>query len=202
MSRLRQQVAQVEREVAQLQRNNADAPSVVTQGNATPIVQASDLAQLKGKMETLEKTLRDTRNRLNFSLIKCNDLKARCDAQDGELKDLRHRVQDLDNKAKQARDKDKAHTQRAHTNKVTAIESYLAKANAAKVRLQIDVKESKERVAELEAELRTRLDVETQMTLKIKAANEDKKNIGKRLVRAQDKAAQGTTPKLRSCSVT
>ena len=40
------------------------------------------------------------------------------------------------------------------------------------------------------------------MTLKIKAANEDKKNIGKRLVRAQDKAAQGTTPKLRSCSVT
>ena len=47
---------------------------MVTQGNATPIVQASDLAQPKGKMETLEKTLRDTRNRLNFSLIKCLSL--------------------------------------------------------------------------------------------------------------------------------
>ena len=85
---------------------------------------------------------------------------------------------------------------------MTEIESCLAKANDANVRLRINVKESKKRVAELEAELRTRLDVETQMTLKIKAANEDKKNIGKRLVRAQDKAAQGTTPKLRSCSVT
>ena len=56
--------------------------------------------------------------------------------------------------------------------------------------------------SKLEAALRARLDVETQLTRKTKAANEDKKSIGKRLVRAQDKAAQGTTPKLRSCSVT
>ena len=85
---------------------------------------------------------------------------------------------------------------------MTEIESCLEKANAEKVRLQTDVKESKELAAKLEAELRARLDVETQMTLKIKAANEDKKSIGKRFVRAQDKAAQGTTPKFRLCSVT
>ena len=97
------------------------------------------------------------------------------------------------------------HTQREQTKvtkKVTGIESCLAKANDANVRLRTNVKESEKRSAELEAELRARLDVEAQMTRKIKAANEEKKSIGKRLVRAQDKAAQGTTPKLRSCSVT
>ena len=69
------------------------------------------------------------------------------------------------------------HTQREHTKvtkKVTEIKSCLKKANDANVRLRINVKESKKRVAELEVELRARLDVETQMTLKIKATNEDK----------------------------
>jgi len=36
----------------------------------------------------------------------------------------------------------------------------------------------------------------------MKAAKKDKRMLMKRLVRAQDKAAQGTTPKLRACSVT
>ena len=66
VSRLREQVAQLQREVAQLRRNNADTPSVATRGNATPILPSPDLAQLKEKIETLEKDLRDTRNRLRF----------------------------------------------------------------------------------------------------------------------------------------
>ena len=64
-NRLRQQVAQLEREVAQLRRNNADTLSVATRGNATPIMPSPDLAQLKGKIETLEKDLRDTRKKRN-----------------------------------------------------------------------------------------------------------------------------------------
>ena len=118
---LRHQVEQLKREVAQLRRNNADTPSVVTRGNATPIVPSSDLAQLKGKIETLEKDLRDTRNKLNFSTSKCNELEARCKAQDGKLKDLRDRVQVL-NHTDQVRDKEMTLTQREHskvTNKVT-----------------------------------------------------------------------------------
>ena len=63
---LRQVVAQLQLEVAQLRRNNADTPSVATRGNATPILPSPDLAQLKEKIETLEKDLRDTRNRLRF----------------------------------------------------------------------------------------------------------------------------------------
>ena len=58
---------------------------VATRGNATPFMPSPDLAQLKGKLETLEKDLRDTRNRLNSSLIKCNKLEAKCKAQDDEL---------------------------------------------------------------------------------------------------------------------
>jgi len=65
VSRLRQQVDQLQRDVAQLRRNNADTPSVVTRGNATPIMPSPDLAQLKGKIETLEKDLRDTRKKRN-----------------------------------------------------------------------------------------------------------------------------------------
>ena len=65
VSRLRQQVAELQREVTQLRRNNADTPSVATRGNATPILPAPDLAQLKGKIETLEKDLRDTRKKRN-----------------------------------------------------------------------------------------------------------------------------------------
>ena len=65
-----------------------------------------------------------------------------------------------------------------------------------------NVKESKTRVAALEAAQLARLDVERQVTLEMKAAKKDKRMLMKRLVRAQDKAAQGTTPKLRSCSVT
>ena len=97
-----------------------------------------------------------------------------------------------------------AHTQRQHSKvakKVTEIESSLAKANAEKVRLRKNVKESKTRVAALQAELQAQLDVERQVTLEIKAAKNDQRKLHKRLVRAQDKAAQGTTPKLRSCSV-
>ena len=69
------------------------------------------------------------------------------------------------------------HTQREHTKvtkKVTEIKSCLKKANDANVRLRINVKESKKRVAELEAELRTRVDVERQMDLKLKVVNDDK----------------------------
>ena len=66
VSRLRQQVDQLQREVAQLRRNNADTPSVVTRGNSTPIMPSPDLAQLKGKMETLEKDLHETRNSLTL----------------------------------------------------------------------------------------------------------------------------------------
>ena len=68
VSLLSQHVDQLQREVAQLRRNNADTLSVATRGNATPIMPSPDLAQLKGKIETLEKDLRDTRNRLNSSL--------------------------------------------------------------------------------------------------------------------------------------
>ena len=63
--RLHQEVDQLKREIAQLRRNNADTPSVATQGNATPILPSPDLAQLKGKIETLEKDLRDTRRKRN-----------------------------------------------------------------------------------------------------------------------------------------
>ena len=204
VSRLREQVAQLQREVAQLRRNNADTPSVATRGNATPILPAPDLTQLKGRIEQSEKDLRDTRNRLNSSLIKCNKLEAKCKAQDDELENLRNRVRDLTH-TDQVRDKEMAHTQRQHSKvakKVTEIESCLAKANAEKVRLRKNVKESKTRVAALQAELQAQLDVETQVTLEIKAAKTDKRTLQKRLARAQDKAAQGTTPKLRSCSVT
>ena len=89
-------------------------------------------------------------------------------------------------------------TQREHfkvTEKVTEIEPCLAKANAEKKRLRTNVKESKTRVAALQAELQAQLDVETQVTLEIKAAKNDKRTLQKRLARAQDKAAQGTTPK-------
>ena len=65
----------------------------------------SDLAQLKGKMETPEKDLLDTRKNRNHSISICNDLEARCKAQDGEIKDQRYQVQDLNDKA-QARDKE------------------------------------------------------------------------------------------------
>ncbi len=82
------------------------------------------------------------------------------------------------------------------------IELCLAKAKAANERLRTNVKESKTRVAALEAALQARLDVERQETLEIKAAKKDKRKLKKELVRAQDKDAQGTTPKLRSCSVT
>ena len=92
---LRQVVAQLQLEVAQLRRNNADTPSVATRGNATPILPAPDLAQLKGRIEPLEQDLRDTRNRLNSSLIKCNKLEAKCEAQDDKLDNLRNRVRDL-----------------------------------------------------------------------------------------------------------
>jgi len=201
---LRQVVAQLQLEVAQLRRNNADTPSVATRGNATPILPSLDLAQLKGKIETLEKDLRDTRNKFNFSTSKCNDLEALCKARDDELNNLRNRVRDLTN-TDQVRDKELAHTQRQHSQvamKVTEIESCLAKANAENVRLRNNVKQSKTRVAALQAELQAQLDVETQVTLEIKAAKNDKRTLQKRLARAQDKAAQGTTPKLRSCSVT
>ena len=162
------------------------------------------MAQLKGRIEQQEKDLRDTRNKFNFSTSKCNDLEALCKAQDDELKNLRNRVRDLIN-TDQVRDKAMMRTQREHskvTKKVTEIESCLAKANAEKVRLRKNVKESKTRVAALQAELQAQLDVEMQVTLEIKAAKNDKRTLKKRLVRAQDKAAQGTTPKLRSCSVT
>ena len=204
VSRLREQVAQLQREVAQLRRNNADTPSVATRGNATPILPAPDLAQLKGRIEQSEKDLRDTRNRLNSSLIKCNDNEALCKAQDDELNELRNRVRDLTN-TDQLRDKQMAHMQREHSKvakKVTQIESCHAKANAANERLRTNVKQSKKGVAALEAALQARLDVERQATLEIKAAKEDKRKLNKRLARAQGKAAQGTAPRLRSCSVT
>ena len=96
-------------------------------------------------------------------------------------------------------------TQREHsqiTKKVTEIESCLAKANAGKKRLRTYVKESKAAAAAAAAALQARLDVERQVTLEMKVAKNDKRTLKKRLARAQDKAAQGTTPKLRSCSVT
>ena len=95
-------------------------------------------------------------------------------------------------------------TQREHskvTEKVTEIEPCLAKANAEKKRLRTNVKESKTAAA-VAAALQARLDVERQVTLEMKAAKNDKRTLKKRLARAQDKAAQGTTPKLRSCRVT
>ena len=134
----------------------------------------------------------------------CNKLEAKCEAQDDKLDNLRNRVRDLTH-AEQVRDKELAHTQRQHSQvamKVTEIESCLAKANAENVRLRNNVKQSKTRVAVLQAALQAQLDVETQVTLEIKAAKNDKRTLQKRLARAQDKAAQGTTPKLRSCSVT
>ena len=67
-------------------------PSVATRGNATPIMSSPYLAQLKGKIETLEKDLRDTRNKFNFFTSKCNKLEAKCKAQDDELTNLRNRV--------------------------------------------------------------------------------------------------------------
>ena len=94
---MRQQVDELQRDIAQLRRNNADTPSVATRGNATPILPAPDLAQLRGRIEQQEKDLGDTRNRLNSSLIKCNDLEALCKAQDDELNELRNRVRDLTN---------------------------------------------------------------------------------------------------------
>ena len=200
--RLRQQVAQLQREIAQLRRINADTPSVATRGNATPILPSPDLAQLQGRIEQLEKDLRDTRNSRNSSLIKCNKLaEAKCKAQHDELENLRNRERELTH-ADQARDKQMAHTQRQHSqvaNKVTEIESSLAKANAEKVRLRKNVKDSKAAAA---AALQAQSDVEMQVTPEIKAAKNDKRTLKKRLARAQDKAAQGTTPKLRSCSVT
>jgi len=197
VSRLREQVAQLQREVAQLRRNNADTPSVATRGNATPILPSPDLAQLQGRIETLEKDLRDTRKKRQSSVIKCNKLEAKCKAQHDELENLRNRERDVTH-ADKARDRQIAHTQRQHSqvaNQVTQIQSSLAKANAEKVRLRKNVKESKA-TAEAAAAL------EMQATLEIKAAKEDKRALQKRLVRAQGKAAQGTTPKLRSCSVT
>ena len=134
----------------------------------------------------------------------CNDLEARCKAQDGELKNVRNRVRDLTH-ADQVRDKAMMRTQQEHskvTKKVKEIELCLAKAKAANERLRTNVNESKARVAALQVALQARLDVEGQVTLEIKAAKNDKRTLKKRLVRAQDKAAQGTTPKLRSCSVT
>ena len=104
VSRLRQQVAELQREVAQLRRNNADTLSVATRGNATPIMPSPDLAQLKGKIETLEKDLRDTRKKRKHSVKMCNDLEALCKTQDDELKNLRNRVRDLIN-TDQVRDK-------------------------------------------------------------------------------------------------
>ena len=191
VSRLREQVAQLQREVAQLRRNNADTPSVATRGNATPILPAPDLAQLKGRIEQSEKDLRATRNRLNSSLIKCNDLEAKCKAQQEELENLRNRERDLTH-ADQVRDKQMAHTQREHSKvakKLTQIESCHAKAKAANERLRTNVKQSKKGVAALEAALQARLDVERQATLEIKAAKEDKRKLNKRLARAQGKAA-------------
>ena len=84
-------------------------------------------------METLEKDLRDTRNKFNLSTSKCNDLEARCKEQDGEIKDLRHQVQDLTNEL-QVRDKEKAHRQRAPTCEEKVIKSQLGKANTEKLR--------------------------------------------------------------------
>ena len=133
-----------------------------TRCNATPILPSPDLARLKGKLETLEKDLCDTRKQLNHFKTKCNDLEARCKAQDGKLEDLRDRVQVL-NHTDQVRDKEMAHTQRDHskvTKKVTEIESCLAKANAEKKRLRTNVKESK--MAAAAAALQARLDVERQ----------------------------------------
>jgi len=72
---------------------------------------------------------------------------------------------------------------------VKEIELCLAKAKAANERLRTNVKESKTRVAALEAALQARLDVERQATLEIKAAKEDKRKLNKRLARAQGKAA-------------
>ena len=90
--RLRQQVDELQRDIAQLRRNNADTPSVATRGNATPILPSPDLAQLQGRIEQQEKDLRDTRKKLNFSTSKCNKLEAKCKAQDDELTNLRNRV--------------------------------------------------------------------------------------------------------------
>jgi len=47
---------------------------MATRGNATPIMSSPDLAQLKEKIETLEKNLRDTRKKRKHSDKMCNDL--------------------------------------------------------------------------------------------------------------------------------
>ena len=185
--RLRQEVDHLRREVAQLRRNNADTPSVATRGNATPILPAPDLAQLKERIEQLEKDLRDTRNSRNSSLSKCDKLEAKCKAQHDELENLRNRERDLKH-ADQARDKQMAHTQRQHSqvaNKVTEIESSLAKANAEKVRLRKNVKDSKAAAAAAAA-LQAQSDVEMQVTLEIKAVKNDTRALQKRLARAED----------------
>ena len=127
----------------------------------------------------------------------CNKLEAKCKAQHDELENLRNRERDLTH-ADQARDKEMAHTQRQHSQvakKVTEIESCLAKANAEKKCLRTYVKESKTAAAAAAAALQARLDVERQVTLEMKVAKNDKRTLKKRLARAQDKAAQGTTPK-------
>ena len=64
-------------------------------------------------------------------------------------------MQDLTDKM-QARDKADTHRQQAQTREVKVIESHLGKANTEKVRLRKDVEASKERVAELEADVQTR----------------------------------------------
>ena len=208
VSRLRHQVAELQRVVAQLRRNNADTPSVATRGNATPILPAPDLAQLQGRIEQQEKDLRDARRNRQHSVNMCNKLEAKCKAQHDELENLRNRERDVTH-ADKARDRQIAHTQRQHSqvaNQVTQIQSSLAKANAEKVRLRKNVKESKATAAATAAAaaaaLQAQSDVEMQATLQIKAAKEDKRKLNKRLARAQGKAAQGTAPRLRSCSVT
>jgi len=155
------------------------------------------------------KDLGDTRRQLNhFKTTKCNDLEAKCKAQQEELENLRNRERDLTD-ADQARDRQIAHTQRQHSlvaNQVTQIQSSLTKANAEKKRLRKNVKESKATAAAAAAAaaaaLQAQSDVQMQATLGIKAAKEDKRALQKRLARARGKAAHGTTPKLRSCSVT
>ena len=204
--RLRKQVDELQRDIAQLRRNNAVTPSVATRGNATPILPSPDLAQLQGRIEQQEKDLRDARRNRQHSVNMCNKLEAKCKAQHDELENLRNRERDLTH-ADQARDKEMAHTQRQHSqvaNQVREIQSSLAKANAEKVRLRKNVKESKAAAAAAAAAaaLQAQSDVEMQATLGIKAAKEDKRALQKRLARARGKAAHGTTPKLRSCSVT
>ena len=71
---MRQQVDELQRDIAQLRRNNADTPSVATRGNATPILPSPDLAQLQGRIEQQEKDL-GARNKFNFSTSKSTTLR-------------------------------------------------------------------------------------------------------------------------------